>query len=180
MDNVLRKDVEVLLLQSIPGGTLWEDKHVTADRVRGRIDAILQRAVNHDLAPRNVALGIKEDLPKVIHQPRHHPSMPFSQINEFLAYLRVSSRANLLTKLAIEFGVLTIARSGEVRGARWEEIKGSEWQLPAERTKHCRPHTVYLSSRAMEIREEARKLRTGPLIFLSAEQREMFENTLNK
>lgn len=180
VDKVLRKDIEDLLLQRVPGGTLWENKHVTADRVRGRIDAILQRAVNHDLAPKNVALGIKDDLPKVMHQPRHHPSMPFVQINEFLAYLRLSSRANLLTKLAIEFGVLTIARSGEVRGARWEEIKGSEWQLPAERTKQGRPHTVYLSSRAMEILEEARKLRSGPLIFWSPGQREMSDNTLNK
>ena len=106
--------------------------------------------------------------------------MPFTQINDFPAYLRVSSRANLLTKIAIEFGVLTIARSGEVRGARWEETKGSEWNRPAERTKQVEPYSIYLSSRAMEILEEARKLRTGPLIFWSAEQREMSDNTLNK
>ena len=68
VDKVLRKDIEDLLLQRVPGGTLWESQHVTADRVRGRIDAILQRAVNHDLAPKNVALEIKDDLPKIIHK----------------------------------------------------------------------------------------------------------------
>ena len=73
-----------------------------------------------------------------------------------------------------------MARSCEVRGARWEETKGSEWNRPAERTKQVEPYSIYLSSRAMEILEEARKLRTGPLIFLSAEQREMSDNTLNK
>ena len=121
VDKVLRKDIEDLLLQRVPGGTLWENKHVTADRVRGRIDAILQRAVNHDLAPKNVALGIKDDLPKVMHQPRHHPSMPFAQINEFLAYLRLSSRANLLTKLAIEFGVLMNHKLAEWNKTRVEK-----------------------------------------------------------
>jgi len=180
VDKVLRQDIENILLQPTAGGTLWEAKHVTADRVRGRVDAVLQRAVNHDQAPKNVALGIKDDLPKVSHQPRHHPSMPFAQITEFLAYLKASPRANPLTKLAIEFGVLTVARSGEVRGASWDEIIGDEWRLPAERTKQGRPHVVYLSSRALEILQEAKRLRSGSLIFWSAGQREMSDNTLNK
>ena len=180
VDKVLRQDIEDVLLQPTAEGTLWESKHVTADRVRGRIDAILQRAVNHDQAPKNVALGIKDDLPKISHQPRHHPSIPFAQINEFLRHLKASPRANPLTKLAIEFGVLTVARSGEVRGATWDEINGAEWHLPAQRTKQGRPHTVYLSSRALAILEEAKQYRSGPLIFWSAGQREMSDNTLNK
>ena len=180
VDEILRQDIEDLLLQDTPEGTFWESRHVTADRVRGRIDNVLQRAVNHDQAPKNVALGIKNDLPKVGHQPRHHPSMPFQEVNVFLRYLKASPRANPLTKLAIEFGVLTVARSGEVRGATWDEINGAEWHLPAERTKQGRPHTVYLSSRTLAILEEAKQYRSGPLIFWSAGQREMSDNTLNK
>ncbi len=122
VEEILRQDIEDLLLQKTPEGTFWESRHVTADRVRGRIDNVLQRAVNHDLATKNVGLGIKNDLPKVNHEPRHHPSMPFAQIAEFLSHLKGSPRTNALTKLAIEFGVLTVARSGEVRGATWDEI----------------------------------------------------------
>lgn len=58
-DKVLRNNIEDPLLQSVSGGTLWESRHVTFDRVTGRIDAILRRAVNHDLTPMHVAMGIK-------------------------------------------------------------------------------------------------------------------------
>ena len=151
-----------------------------ADRVRGRIDAILRRAVNHDKAPKNVALGIKDDLPKISHQPRNHPSIPFTRTNEFFRHLKASPRADPLTKLAIEFGVLPAARSGEVSGATWDEINVAEWHLPAERTEQGRPHTVYLSSRALTIIEEAKQYQSGPLIFWSAAQLEMSDSTLNK
>lgn len=180
VDSVSRHDIETILLQRLTGGSFWESKHVTADRVRGRIEAVLQRAVNHDHAIKNVAIGIKDDLPKVDHVPRHHASMPYQHVCRFLDFLRGSPRPNPMTALAIEFAILTIARSDEVRGALWAEIEGDEWRLPKERTKQRRPHTVYLSDRALQILEEARRFKAGPLVFWGDGQRKLSDNTLNK
>ena len=67
-------------------------------------------------------------------------------------------------KLGLEFLMLTACRSGEVRGARWEEIdlEGGEWTIPAERMKGWREHWVPLSARAREILAEV-ATKTGPL-----------------
>ena len=83
-DKVLRKDVEDLLLQSVPGGTLGESKYVTADWATGRIDAIPQCAVNHDLAPKNVAVEINDDLPKIIHK---HVITPQCHLRKSMIFL---------------------------------------------------------------------------------------------
>ena len=65
------------------------------------------------------------------------------------------------TKLALEFLVLTATRSKEVRGARWEEIDGATWTIPGDRMKKGREHRVPLSSRALEVLDEARPLTNG-------------------
>ena len=73
-----------------------------------------------------------------------------------------NSHAHTSTKLAFEFLVLTAARSGEVRGPRWQEIDraAAVWTVPAERTKAARAHRVPLSDRAIDVLDEA--LRTPP------------------
>ena len=67
------------------------------------------------------------------------------------------------TVLALEFLVLTAARSGEVRNARWEEfdLEGAVWTIPAERMKAGREHRVPLSPRALAVLDEARRLPPG-------------------
>ena len=180
VDKIFRWDIEKLLLQKVDGGVLWLDKHVTADRVRMRVTRVLQRGVDHDHCSKNVATGILADLPDVKHVPRHHPMMPLENITEFFNHLRTNGKTDPLTRLAIEFGCLTVGRSAEVRKARWEEVLGDVWTLPAERTKQREINDIFLSDRAMEILEEARKLENGPYIFWSRNGQPKSDNTLNK
>ena len=99
-----------------------------------------------------------------------------------LAAVRASG-AYPTTKLAFEFLVLTAARSGEVRGARWEEVDvdAAVWTVPGDRTKTSRPHRVPLSGRALDVLQEAAKCRdvTG-LVFPSARGLVMSDMTISK
>ncbi len=85
--------------------------------------------------------------------------MPYEEVAEAIRTVRQSETA-VAVKLGFEFLVLTASRSGEVRGARWEEIdrEVGEWRIPAERMKHKREHRVPLSSRAQEILAEAKQI----------------------
>ena len=95
-----------------------------------------------------------------------------------------ATSAGQTTKLCFEFLVVTAARSGEVRGARWSEIdlESSTWEIPGHRTKTGREHKVPLSNRALAILTEARALSDGSgLIFLSTRYgRPMGDNVLSK
>ena len=83
--------------------------------------------------------------------------------------------------LAFEFLVLTAARSGEVRGARWEEIDGDVWTVPGERMKAGRPHRVPLSPAALAVLDQARQYADDSgLVFPSARGKPMSDMTLSK
>ena len=85
------------------------------------------------------------------------------------------------TTLALEFLVLTAARSKEVRDARWEEIDGATWTIPGERMKKGREHRVPLSSRALEVLAEARPLSNGSgLVFPSSRGGSQSDGTLSQ
>ena len=73
--------------------------------------------------------------------------------------------------LAIEFTVLTAARTGEVLGATWDEIdlKSAVWTVPANRMKAGRTHRVPLSGRAIAILKKLEKARTGEYVFPGTE-----------
>lgn len=74
-----------------------------------------------------------------------------------------TSTADTVTKLAFEFWVLTVARSGEVRLATWDEInwREREWTAPAERIKARREHQVLLAGRSIDVLRQAEKLADG-------------------
>ena len=81
------------------------------------------------------------------------PALPYGEVAERIAKVRDSARAGESSKLALEFLVLTTARSGEVRKATWDEIDldGATWTVPAERMKTNREHRVPRSKRALEV-----------------------------
>ena len=109
-------------------------------------------------------------LPAFKREENHHPALPYDQVGWAIAQVREST-ANLLTKLAFEFLVLTAARPGEVRNANWGEIRRDRrtWEISALKMKARRPHGVPLSDRAMEILNEAWAI-SGPdgLVFPSS------------
>lgn len=95
---------------------------------------------------------------------KNHAALHNGQVAEFLCKVDESDAA-LSVKLAVRFIVLTAARSGEVRGARWSEIQGDAWIIPEERMKMRQEHCVPLSKAALEVLEKARALHDGDLIF---------------
>jgi len=127
---------------------IWTRKTETATRVRQRIEAVLDwaRARRYRLGE-NPARW-RGHLDKLLAKPtrirtvRHHPALPYAELPEFMAAL---SEQKGIAARALAFTILTAARSGEVRGATWEEIYGNVWTVPGERMKAHREHRVPLS-----------------------------------
>lgn len=135
---------------------VWQTKAETASRIRGRIERVLAFAEAKGWRPegKNPAQW-KNGLDAILPQRRkltrgHHKAMTYAGLPTFIATLRASVG---VAPRALEFLILTAARSGEAVGARWEEIdmERKVWTVPAERMKAGREHSVPLSPRAMEI-----------------------------
>lgn len=135
---------------------IWADKTETANRVRQRIEAVLDWACVHKLRSSDNPARWKGVLDKIypapnqIRQVRHHPSCPYSEAPGLVAQLRQSSN---LSSRCLRLLILTATRSGEARGARWEEfdLEKKTWLIPAARTKAKREHLIPLSKDALEL-----------------------------
>ena len=145
---------------------IWHVKAQTARRVRERIRAVLEWAVAMELRSDNPCDRIGPVLGPQQVAVEHMKALAHQDVPAAVAMVRASSGAEV-AKLAFEFLVLTAARWGEVRGAKWSEIDaaGSVWTIPALRMKAKRPHRVPLPGRAVEILDAARALGDGPLVF---------------
>ena len=132
---------------------IWTSKHETAKRVRHRISAVMKWAIAQGYRPDNPAgEALVAALPKVDAAPTHHRALPYDQVGPALARVRARG-GNLSAKLAFEFMLLCAVRSGEARGARWDEIdlETAAWTIPAERMKAGREQRVPLSDRALAV-----------------------------
>jgi integrase len=150
---------------------LWRTTPETASRLRGRIEAVLDAARAKGYIPRNEANPARwrGHLDKLLAKRQkltrgHHAAMAFDDVPEFIGKLR---KREATAALALEFLILTAARSGEVLGARWAEIDldAKVWAVPAARMKAGREQRVPLSCRALAILEAVAKGRTGEFIF---------------
>ena len=125
---------------------IWVPKHETAKRVRQRISAIMQWSVAQNFRTDDPAGPVLNGaLPKPNGTKHHHRALPHGEVAAAIATVHASGMATA-TKLAIEFLILTATRSGEVRGARWEEVDLAEqvWTVPSARMKAKRDHRVPL------------------------------------
>ena len=141
---------------------IWKSKAETANRVRGRMEAIIDaaRARGHFSGenPARWRGHLDKILPARQRLSRgHHAAMPFDEVPAFLEQLRAREA---VAAMALEFTILTAARTGEVLGATWAEIDFEKrtWTVPALRMKAGREHRVPLSSRAVEVLNETKKL----------------------
>ncbi|MGI9435850.1 MAG: tyrosine-type recombinase/integrase, partial [Geminicoccaceae bacterium] len=138
--------------------TIWLAKPETARRVKQRVKTVLDWCrANHFRSGENPIEGIAKALPKQPKKDSHHTALPYSEIAAFITRLR-NGNAGEIVKLAFEFTILTAGRTGEVLGARWDEIEGDVWTVPAERMKAGREHRVPLSPRCIEILNKVRSL----------------------
>ena len=141
---------------------VWHLRPETARRLRQRISAVMEWAVAMQYRADNPCdriapvLGPQQDL------VRHMQALDHREVAAAIRTVQATG-ATVAVKLAFEFLVLTATRSGEVRGALWEEVDlaAGVWTIPATRTKSKREHRVPLSRRATEILAAARKLHGG-------------------
>ena len=142
---------------------IWLSKPETARRVKQRIKTVMDysKATGFRTGD-NPVEGVLKGLPKQTASKKHHKALPHKKLPEFIARLRLSHQ-NGITKLALEFLILTAARTNEVLGASWNEvnIEDATWVIPAERMKSRREHRIPLSKRALEILRLARSMSTG-------------------
>jgi integrase len=139
---------------------IWLTKCETARRVRQRIAAILtwsQVAGHRSPTLVNAAEACMAGLPRQPRTARHHPAVPWPEIPRFLTSVRNCDRQDA-GRMALEFLLLTAARTGEVIGATWHEIDLQEatWTIPEGRMKGKRTHRVPLSKQAKQILIDAR------------------------
>ena len=141
---------------------IWHVKPSTARRVRERMRAVQEWAVAMELRADNPCDRIGSVLGPQRAAVEHMQALPHREVAGVVAALRASDSAEVV-KLAFELLVLTAARWGEVRGARWSEIDVAEhvWTIPATRMKANRAHRIPLCGRAMEILDAARSLGDG-------------------
>jgi integrase len=148
---------------------IWLTKTETATRLRGRIESILGWATTSGYREGDNPARWRGHLENLLASPSktakvvHHPALPWQEAGTFMAALR--TREGIAAR-AVEFAVLTAARSGEVRGAKWSEIDGGLWVIPAERMKMAREHRVPLSAAARALLADMPRL--GDLIFPGA------------
>ena len=157
------------------------DALVVAQKVLERMTAVFRYAVQTGRATYNPATEMKGVVKK--RPVQHHPMISSDDLPKFLQTL-VSAEIHITTKLALEFAILTAARTGEVRGATWDEIDldACTWKIPAERMKMKMAHTIPLSSQAVAILNRM-KILFGDNGFVfpgirSAINKQLSENTL--
>jgi integrase len=147
---------------------IWTEKNETACRLRQRIEAILDWATVSGYRkgdnPARWNGHLEHVLPKPTKKTEHHAALPYSEMNAFMTALHEQKG---VAALALEFTILTAARTGEVIGARWDEIDMDlmTWTIPAERMKAAKEHTVPLSQRALKILKDLDKEKKGPYVF---------------
>lgn len=148
---------------------VWKAKPETANRVRGRIEMILDfaeacgyRAEGSSnparLLPIKTALGARAS--KVVH----HAALPYAELPAFMTMLRAQEATSAR---ALEFTILTAVRTGETIGATWPEVDtaGKVWTIPGERMKAGREHRVPLSGAAIAICKRMAEIRENEHVF---------------
>jgi len=165
VDRIRREDVLQVLTP------IWGVRMETARRVRQRIRTVLRWCMACGYVEHNVAgESIDGALPPMPRLKAHLRALPYQEVAVALATVDASGAA-LASKLCLRFLILTAARSGEARGATWDEIDegASEWRIPGSRMKSGIDHRVPLSDAALKVLERARPLRDeSVLIFPSS------------
>ena len=165
VDNISIDDVIGVL------APIYRDRETLGRTLRQRIRSIFSYAQSKAWRSDNPAdARLDAALPKNGHTTAHRESVEHADVADVLAQVRAISDPGWLgPTLALEFLVLTGARSGEVSGMSWSEIKGETWTVPASRMKTRKVHRVPLSEQALTVLHKARERSHGTgLVFRSS------------
>lgn len=149
---------------------IWTEKPETAGRVRGRIEAVLDwataRGHREGENPARWRGHLENLLPQrsKVRRVEHHAALPYTEIGAFIAAVR---NQDGVAARALEFTILTAARTNEVIGAKWDEVNLADriWVIPAERMKAGKEHRVPLSDAALAILKAMAEIRSGDFVF---------------
>jgi integrase len=149
---------------------IWKTKPETASRLRGRIEAVLDWAKIRGYRKGENPARWRGHLDKLlparakIQKVEHHPALPYDEIGDFTAALRAQEG---IAARALEFLILTAARTGEIIGARWDEVhlEDKVWVVPETRMKADREHRVPLSGSTLTILKQMGEIREGDFVF---------------
>ena len=139
---------------------IWLAKPETARRVRQRVGAIIDWSCAKGYRATEIPMrALSLTLPRQPKKKGHFEAMPYADVPAFLAAVR--NRRQTMGRFALEALILTAARSGEIRGARWDEVdlKAATWTIPAERMKAGVRHVVPLSDPVLAIFEHVASFR---------------------
>jgi integrase len=150
---------------------IWQGKTETANRTRGRIEAVLDwatvRGYREGDNPARWRGHLSEVLPArgKIQKTNHHAALPIGEVAAFMTALREQQG---VAARALEFTILTAARTGETIGARWQEIDfaNATWTVPAGRMKASKEHRVPLSKPALQLLRDVPREKNNPFIFI--------------
>ena len=167
--NVLVQVIDVALVTKALE-PIWNEKPETASRVRGRVEVILDWATARGHRQGDNPARWRGHLDKLLPAPakvrkvKHHPALPYVEIGAFMVDLRA---LHGIAARALEFTILTAARTGEAIGAKWDEIdlQAKVWTVPEDRMKGGCEHRVPLSTSARALLRAMREVRQNDYIF---------------
>ncbi|MEI5682332.1 MULTISPECIES: tyrosine-type recombinase/integrase [unclassified Mesorhizobium] len=163
---------------------LWGEKQETAEKLRERLERVLDSARVEGLRAGENPAAWKGNLEHVLHKPddltntANHPALPYSQMPIFMKKLAAIEGTGAR---ALEFTIFTAARSGEVRGTTWSEIDFERklWTVPAKRMKEGREHRVPLSDAAIKLLRAVPRFEGINLVFPAVRGGELSDMTLS-
>jgi integrase len=146
---------------------IWSATPESASRLRGRIEAVLDYAAARGWRDGDNPARWRGHLAKLLPSKRklakvqHLSALPWQEIGAFMSALRHETNT---AARALEFAILTAARSGEATGARWREIdmRGAVWTVPAERMKAGNEHRTPLSAAALDVLRQVARAESAP------------------
>jgi len=169
-----------------PAGTFWTARAVSADRVRNRIESVLSWCAARGHRPKGPnpaawAGNLEHVLPKPSKVARvtHHAAVPFDGVPAIMTQL--AAHAGVGVK-ALQFLILTAARSNEVLGAQWSEIDfdNAVWIVPPDRMKGRREHRVPLAPEAIELLRSLPTLDGNPHVFIGSRNAALSDTVMNQ
>lgn len=163
---------------------IWSTKNETASRVRQRIEAVLDWSSVMELREGENPARWKGNLQQLLPSPnkvQKENRYPAVALDEITTWFRLLSARDGIAARALAFLTLTAARSGEVRGAQWDEIdlKSSVWTVPAERMKAGREHRVPLSEAAVDLLSSTPRMQGCAYVFPSPKNGQMSDMTIS-
>lgn len=163
---------------------MWETKTETASRLRGRIESVLDWATAHGYREGLNPARWRGHLDKILPKPskvatvEHREALDVSEVGAFMVKLRDMDGVGAK---ALAFAILTAARSGEVRGATWDEfdLSAKVWVIPAARMKAGKEHRVPLSDEAIRIIDAQQPIAGSPFVFTAPRGGQLSDMTLS-